>query len=53
MVKSLPSVLAILTGLAAVFAPQIQDVVSAHPAVASVLGALAVIAAHFAPPPHQ
>ena len=53
MLKVLPSVLAIATGFIAVLEPQIQGYISAHPAVASVLGALAVIAAHFAPPPHQ
>lgn len=50
--KYLPSILAAAAALAGLFAPQVQALVSAHPAVSLVLSSLYAIVAHFLPPPN-
>lgn len=49
--KYLASIVAAAAALATIFAPAIQGVVAAHPALATVLAALYSILAHFLPSP--
>jgi hypothetical protein len=51
LVKFLPSLLAALVGIVAIFEPSLQAVVVAHPAIASVLASLSVIISHLIPSP--
>ena len=47
------SVITALVALAAVFAPQAQAFITAHPAVAAVIAGIGTIIAHFIPAPNQ
>lgn len=47
----LPTIIAAVMALVTVFTPQLQDYISAHPAVAAVIAAAGAIAAHLAPSP--
>lgn len=47
----LPSILAAIIGTASIFSPQLNGVVSNHPAVAGVLAAVYAILSHLLPSP--
>jgi hypothetical protein len=49
--KYLPSILAALSALAAIFAPQVQGLVAAHPTLSIVLTSVLAIVSHFLPSP--
>ena len=51
--KYLPSIIAALSALAGLFAPQVQALVAAHPSVALVMSGLYAIFAHFMPSPSK
>ena len=51
--KYIAPLLAVLAPVLAIFAPAIQAFVSAHPFVGIIAGALATLAAAFAPQPHK
>ena len=51
MMKFLPSILSALVALSGVASPQLQEVVSAHPALVLCLGAVYGILKHMLPSP--
>ena len=53
MMTYLPSILAALVGVAAVFAAPVQEYIAHHPAIAAVVAALAAILTHFLPSPRK
>ena len=53
MTKYIPTVLAVIVAVLGTLAPQIQDLIQAHPAIALYAAALGTIAAHFAPQPQK
>lgn len=51
--KYVAPVAAVVAAALSAFSPDIQSLVASHPALAGVFGALAVLAAAFAPQPKQ
>lgn len=49
--RLIPSILAAIAGTASIFSPQLNAVVSNHPAAAGVIAALYAILSHFLPSP--
>lgn len=51
LIKFSPSIFAALVGLISLFEPQLQAIIVAHPAIASVLASVSVIVSHLLPSP--
>lgn len=47
----IPTIIAVLTMIAATFAPQIQAIIAGHPLVATVIAGIATIVSHWLPSP--